>query len=467
MTTGTSSRRGAGGAVRRLGVEGGLAIALILLCALGLVLVHVGAGAGEDTGGDAPRESALPQAALVCPGAQAGAGRILIGTDSGAAGAVRVGYSDAGESVDVAADALTEGPGGPEPFVVAAEGDLAPGLLAGRSTTGPVAATPCLPTLAEQWFTGVGAGATWSATLELVNPNPGPAVADVTVLSETGPVEVPALRGLTVEGRSSLRVPLGEAVPRADQLALHVQTIRGRLGMSIRNAFAEVGGGVDTEDWLPAQVEPATENLILGLAPGSGERRLVVANPGTDEVRAELRVVTPDSTFVPAGVEPVSVPPESSIQVHLQDVLQSEAAEGALGVQLTSSAPLTATLRQLAGEDLAFAVPVPQITARTAAVVPDGGQARLLLGGAADDASVAYVVRGLEGRELTRGTVELTPGTAREIRLPQGARRIAVQTDGATVRGALMVSGADGATVLPLHELVRTALLPHVEPGSS
>ena len=62
----------------------------------------------------------------------------------------------------------------------------------------------------------------------------GPAVADITVLGEDGPVEVPALRGLTVRGGQTTTVALADVVPRRDELTLQVRVTRGRLSALAR-----------------------------------------------------------------------------------------------------------------------------------------------------------------------------------------------------------------------------------------
>ena len=65
-------------------------------------------------------------------------------------------------------------------------------------------------------------------------------------------------------------------------------------------------------EWLPRQLAPALTNQLLGLPEGPGDRTLQLANPGDDMVRAEIKVVTGDTSFVPNGLEPVSVPPGST-----------------------------------------------------------------------------------------------------------------------------------------------------------
>ena len=123
-------------------------------------------------------------------------------------------------------------------------------------------------------------------------PTPGPALADVTVLGPTGPLDVPRLRGVAVPGRSSVRLDLASVAPRRGELTLRVATSRGRLSATVLDSVDELGAGRRSQDWLAAQSAPSTDNLLLGLPAGAGTRTLLVANPGDDEVRVQLKVVS-------------------------------------------------------------------------------------------------------------------------------------------------------------------------------
>ncbi len=266
--------------------------------------------------------------------------------------------------------------------MVTGTGDLAPGLVAGRSQSAPLAAVDCAPPVADQWFTGVGADATHDSVLELVNPNAGPAIADITVRSPNGVVDVPALRGVSVPGNSS-----HAARPRPD---------RAEPRASCRSRCTPAGAGsrctssTPTTSSVPAR--PARTGcrrspsrppptLLLGLTKGAGERTLVLANPGADEVRATIKVVTPTSVVRADGVEPVRVAPDSTEAVSLDDVLAQAAKDGAIGLLVESNGPVTASLRQFVGADLSLLTAAPAVDATTAVVVPAGPK-RLLLAGA-------------------------------------------------------------------------------------
>nr|WP_281363286.1 DUF5719 family protein [Nocardioides perillae] len=359
--------------------------------------------------------------------------------------------------------------------VVRGRGDLAPGLLALRLAGGATgaAAVACPAPAPEQWFTGVGAGATHASVLELVNPDAGPAVADVTVLDATGTADVPALRGLTVPGRDVLRLDLATVAPRRGELALRVVVTRGRLATSVLDRVDRLGRDGVRQDWLPAQSAPARDLALPGLLPGAGARTLVVTNPGEDEARVQVQVVTPDSTLAPVGLEPVVVEPGTVEVVDLSTVLAREAAAGAVALALDSGAPVTATLRQSVAGGLAHAVGTAPVAAATALLPP--GRSRLVLvpGRTVATATVrAWTADGVALRPLRR---ELDPGRAAVVRLPARAARVALEVAGtdpagdpAQVAAALLTTGSrrgTGAVVLPLVASVDRALVPQVGPG--
>jgi hypothetical protein len=94
--------------------------------------------------------------------------------------------------------------------------------------------------------------------LELINPDAGTAVADVTVFAQSGEVTATDLRGVTVAGNDSVRLDLSQTVPRRTDLGLRVVVSRGRLAASVLDEIPQLGSRRLTQDWMPAQSAPAT-----------------------------------------------------------------------------------------------------------------------------------------------------------------------------------------------------------------
>lgn len=431
-------------------------------------------GSGTDVRRE-PERTALTSASVVCPSA-AGAGDTLgITTLTESAGEVAAGLGADVQPVEVrpsAVSSLTSSSGSapaPEgPVVVTGTGPLAPSLVAGRASGRPLAATDCRPPSADQWFTGLGSGATHSSVIELVNPNQGRAVADVRLWSPAGPLDVPELLGVSVPGGEAARINLGEVVPRRGELMARVTTGRGRLAVDVADSVDELGTGLVASDWLSSQAEPATRNLLLGLARGDGDRLLVLGNPGADEVRVSIRVVSPRAVFAPAGLDEVAVAPGTTESVALTDLLAEVTGQGAIGLLVEATGPVTANLRQLAGEDLSEVGPAMPLAAATAAVVPadlgPGGRARLLLADPAGVGLATVVALDASGAELETREVELLPDTGSSLPLPEGTALVRVTPERTSVRASLLVTSPRGVAVVTLRELLVDGLVPDVRP---
>ena len=341
-------------------------------------------------------------------------------------------------------------------------GDVASELIGSRFAQRGLAATECVLPQSEYWFPGVGAGANHASVLELSNPDEGPAVADITVLGPNGPLDAPTLRGVTVPGGETTRLELAQEVPRRGELSLQVDVSRGRLAATVEDEIPAFGSVPATRDWLPAVPEPATELLLLGLVAGDGNDTLVLSNPGVDEARVELQLVTEDAAFVPEGVEEIRVAAQSTEKVDLTEVIRRQVGDGALALRVLSTSPVTAALGSVVDGDLVHAPVVTGSGAATTALVPPG-EARVVLARAAG-AGVATVEAYDDGRRLLSKRVELTEGSGGVVELPRATSLVRV-TPQRTQVSAAVVARDRGATVVPLRELVRRALVPAVRPG--
>ncbi len=432
-----------------------LAIGLPLLALLAALLVRPG---DVDQSGSAPEETPLDRATVICP---SGDGDVVVANDTEVSGEVVVRQGRKEATAPLAPLRPTELESGNAPVVVAADGDLAPGLLAGRSAS-PLVAPDCRAPAFDEWFTGVGAGAKHSSVLELVNPDAGAAVVDVLAYGNRGLIDAPVLRGRAVPGRSVVRIDLAQRLPRRDDLALHVRTTRGRVSASVLDTYDELGTGPSATDYLPSQPEPATSNLLLGLPEGTGRRSLLLANPAETETRASIKVVTEKSTFAAVGSKEIVVPPQSVARVSISPLLRGRNARDALGLLVESSAPVTATARLFIGGDLTH-LAGPQPLTETSLVVPRGAK-RLVLAGATSAAVVRVVSRGPGGEVVAEDRVEMAPGRGGVRDLPAGAVLVTVSTNGPEVAGVVLATG-DGDAVLRMRPVIRSGLVADVRPG--
>lgn len=440
------------------------ALAAIVLCAVTLVAaVLAGGGRGPVAAPPSePDQRPLTHAVRACPSG-AGSPTLALTRTSSPAGEVNIG--DAVEAVAPGARTSIERA---EATVVRAEGGSAPGLLATRLGGPGLRALACEVPRATTWFTGVAGDAVHSSVIELINPDDGPAVVDVLLHGTDGPVDAPGLRGVAVPGQGETTLDLAALVPRRDELAAQVLVTRGRVVSSVLDRLRPIGSGAASSEWLPGQEQPARVNTLLGLVPGPGRRQLVIANPGADQVRVDLRVLTTDSIYAPAGVEDLTVPAGSTLRVPLTATIRAGLADGAVGLVLGSSAPVTAALSRTAGSDRAMTVPSEAV--RSASLLLPTGESRVVMVPQGHTVTVALTVWDTAGAELVNDRIELNADTGTSYDVPPGASLVRVEAEQGGLRGAVLTTqgpaaAPTAAVVQPLRPEVTENLVPHVRPG--
>lgn len=451
---------------RSLGVTELLAVLLPLACLLSLLLV--GPAPAERPAARPARTTSLPSSSLVCPTSTAG-GEVAVATDSAARGSVLRSSGDGSDRWRVSPHRVSS-VADPGTVQVTGRGELAPALVAGRSTaSGPLSAVDCPAPGADLWFTGVGAAAKHASTLELHNPDPGRAIVSVLVLRRRGPSEPPRLQGLAVAGRSTQRIELAEVLPQRGVLALHVVSGRGRVAATVLDGRGRIGPQPSVTEYLPAQTSPGRDALLLGVlgtAGGQGSARaaLDLANPTDSEVRVQPRLVTADSTFVPSGAEPVVVPAQSVTTVPLTRLLSGRAARGAVGLQLAGTGTFTAAVHVRTERDLALVTPGGPVSDPTLLTLP-AGEKRLVLGGAEAPGKVRVEAWSADGERLQRTKVDLAVDVGVGVDLPREAALVRVTpAAGSALHGAVVVESPSGSAVLVLRQLSRSTRVPQVSP---
>lgn len=440
----------------------GILLPLLTLGALALVRPQP-----ATTHAAAPTATPLTSSATVCPGADPGSATLAAATlgDAGAASFSTVAGSGTDpQPLHVGADAPTTGAVGRDGTVLRGEGRGAGLLVADEAGTRVNTLAPCPAPAATSWFTGVGAGARHTSTLQLTNPDAGPAVADVDVFAKTNQIEVSRLRGITVRGGETLAIDLGTVFPRRVDLTLGLTVSRGRLVPSVLDTVPPLGTRHRTAEWLPAQAEPSTSALLLGLPDGHASDTLVVANPGDSETRVQVRVVTKDATFAPEGLDEIRVPPGGTSITSLTKVLDQAVKDGALGIRVTAESPVTTSLRSTSAGDLSYAAPVEPTDQSTIAPVPDRPSSIVLA--EASGAGVVTVTAYAKGHRVLSRRVALTEGSGGLVELPRGTDLVRVDPQRASVAAAVRVTHP-GTAVMALVPPATDALIPQVRPGLS
>lgn len=447
-----SGRRASVSRARRVDLLVGLAI-----LAPTVVALSVGVVGGEDNplaGPQAPTTSALTSATMVCPGGLTGddgpvrvtrtpevpGGELAVATAPAARGASGTSTTKAGKAITVDQGSSVVVPSSTGPTVLDGRGAAAPGIAAGRD--GELAVPECRGPSYDEWLVGVGASARYATTIELVNPDDGDAVVDLALHDATGPVEEPALRGIEVPPHGVKRIDLATAAPRAEAAAAHLTVVRGRVTATARNTWDPLGRGRVSTDFLPADTDPASSSLILGVPGKPAQPTLQLANPGEDEVRVSVRFVTEQAAFTPTGAPEISVPPQAMETVDLTTLFKGAAAEGVVGIEVEASGPVASSFMALSGDDLVLLAPAPALKEPAAAVVPSGRKT-VVLGGAERTAVVDVVSYDGSGKEIRSDKVEIGIDRGATLTLPDQAASISVVARTTPIR-AVVVAATGG-----------------------
>lgn len=457
-------RRGA--LARRLDPTLLLAVLLPVVVALALLGTRPAGWAQPD---HAPSQAPLDSATVACPPALHDDDAVAVGSSAKApSGPVAVSGTGAqgSGSVDLS-DGVADVPAGQGEVVLTASGTAAPGLAAGRGGAKPLAATDCAPPVADQWFTGLGSGGAHDSVLQLVNPNDGDAVVDVTAIGDKGPLSIPQLRGVAVPGHAARSFDLGQISARFGSMALHAVVSQGQVVASVEDKAGQLAGGFDSAEWLSAQPGPARTNRLLGF-PHGGSPVLTVANPGDDQATVTLKIVTPDAVLAPAGAPTVDVPPQTVATVSLKKMLAQPAAKDAYGVEVDATAAVTATLRTVAAGDLAVTTPSPAVDTPSALVLPATGvkTKQVALAGATDVGAVTVISRAADGHQLKSERVAVQPRQGDLVDLPADTALVVIVPERTSIAAAAYLSG-NGAASIPFRQPATSAPVPAVGVGLS
>jgi hypothetical protein len=156
------------------------------------------------------------------------------------------------------------------------------------------------------------------------------------------------------------------------------------------------------------------------------------------------------------------VAPGSVARVSLSKLLPKDALDDAVGLVVTSPAPLTATVRSFVDGDLSNSVPGEPVTSST--VLTPTGRKQVVLAGATTAGTVTVVATDASGNQVAKRLVDVVADRGYTVSLPDRTTLVEVTSEATSVVGVVMVTG-DGAAVLPLTQLVTDSLVAQVRPG--
>lgn len=451
----------ASSSVRRLRTRGldplALVSALLVLSTVGFAaLTFAHPGSGQQRG---PRNVSFSAALRGCPSTGSGTAIRVGSLGTGTGGILtRQGASPATQGGVVHPWQTTDLPATGQPQAVIVSGPAAAGLTVGVFGTGPLSGTRCLEPTSDYWFTGLGAASTHDSMIEIDNPADTQAEVLITRYSSRTAVQ-PAVDDRVLAPHGSVTIDLFKDSPQYGVFAIHAAVVQGQASVSVLDQ-AQTPGQAALSDWLIPQTAPINAVTLLGL-PQASRQTLTVANPGSDQLTATIRLITRTSTFAPAKFTGLSVAGNGVATADLSAILAG--AKDVIGVEVDAPSPITASLASIVGNDLAVTGADPLMTAEGGTALPDGNKT-IVIGAASVAGSVNVIARDASGTVVFKRAVAVTTMGAVSVQLPGNSSLVQIQTNKIGLRAAVVVTG-NGAVVVPVGRVIRVSSVPYVRPG--
>jgi hypothetical protein len=271
-----------------------------------------------------------------------------------------------------------------------------------------LAAASCQQPSNEIWLVGGSTAAGREALLILTNPTPVDAIADLSIYTDLGEMEVAGLSGISVLANSTTVLSLASFAPTVSTLAVQVQAQGAKLAAWIQHRVMN-----GTESLGIDYVSPSPDANELSVIPGFVIRgtdaiNQVAVTEGVADAGHNVRVFAPTGADV--TVQIVSSNPEVFGAVltgtvepgTAKDFPITELLDGEYTIFVTSDQPIFASAKSAFGNDggtpriefawLAAAEPITSARAViTSGVVPPEGASYLVLGNPSDQPKNATV----------------------------------------------------------------------------
>ncbi|MDR0847820.1 MAG: DUF5719 family protein [Propionibacteriaceae bacterium] len=334
---------------------------------------------------------------------------------------------------------------------VVADGTPMLGGVTIYSDSGKTAMVPCVSPASYGIWNGVPINQ--SATLVLTNVDPAPAVVDVFLLGQSGPIPVPGLRDINISAGSTGTLLLDPLTSSPTPITVVMRVSKGRIAGTIRMA------GDAGIEWMAPQ--PAAESILVitGIPAVEGSRVLTVTNAGDEKATFTLKALTESGDFLPLGDTPIDV---SALDVLEMDVTQAIGTQ-ATTLVLTSTAPISASIT-VKGSDIAIISAQGPLGAGL--TFPGVESATLWLSNPTDKRVIVTVASddGQGNQESTQ--LVLPPESTASTPYPETGRVVLTAESEAAVHAALVVTGTS-VSVIPLTSgsLASVMQVPDLDPG--
>jgi hypothetical protein len=220
--------------------------------------------------------------------------------------------------------------------VVQATGSMAQGLEVEQTGGTGLVTARCEAPGTDFWFVGPGQQSVRHIQLYLMNVDGQPADAQVSAMTDSGPLLASSDTGIVVPAHGLVIQSLAKLLRGSRFMALQVSTSLGRIVAAVR----ETKSDADPGGWLPVTQPPAKRFVLPGLPGVPGTRELYVAVPGSGNAQVKLTAITPKGSYQPTGGSGINLPGGSAVGIPLPSLGGIPAA-----IRVSSNVPVTASIR--------------------------------------------------------------------------------------------------------------------------
>lgn len=339
-----------------------------------------------------------------------------------------------------------------------------------KSDGGGLAIASCAGVVQDAWYLGAGSGQKHFTTITLTNLSDAPAVTDVTMWGENGPVDAVDADGIVLKAFQSKRIPIAALAAGEPELAVHVVTSRGAVSVALRDTSTAVYAGTEM---LPTTRAPARSQLLPGLASKTGTKTILLLNTSGSTRRTKVEVLGKSGAFVPDGLDAVKAPSDRLTAVTLPKSVGNDAA----AVRLTSDGPVAATVRMAGGtKDFSYAGAADAFSGPAIVPMSIGPQrtpATLVLTAPGKSATTAVEAYDKSMKKIGSSTVSTKAATTSTLDLSArktfgvAAKSIAYVVVRATeqIIGSTVYGSDTRLSAVPLAPVPLAALTPDVRPA--
>lgn len=300
----------------------------------------------------------------------------------------------------------------------------------------------CRSSAADQ-YVQVPGGA--GAKLAIVNPDPEPALIDVTLSGPNGEITGDGLRGITIAADSQRVIDLAPLAGSVDAVGARVRSSAGRVMVAAQVSRPQGG------DFATATFQ-ARELVIAAIPEGAGKVQLLLTNPGTTRNVVKIEAAGTAGRYELPGFEAYALDAQRTVAVDLTDAIDGVP----VALMISGRDEFAASAVVTVGDDFgieAAHVDDESITWQDlVGVVPDAGTLQLANPGA--DEALVTIDWG-PGQAPANRTI--APGSVASIEVPAGAGQVHLIAT-APIAAAIMLrpAGHPGFAIAVLNPAARS-----------